>query len=157
MIGKATRYQKNMKENDGQTKEQPEEAARPTAPVSKEWGKIPEDHFGYASDEDRKNRRGLEDWELVENIPDSQRRVPAWFIGIIIVVLMVAFGLTLPFWGDRPDAPRAWFTWGHVAAAVYALIAAGFIYFMTNLYGSKSAGRLDSDTHQDDDDIDMPK
>jgi len=134
----------------------PVDAPRPSAPVNKEWGKIPDDHFGYASEEERLNKRGLEDWELVEKIPESQRRVPAWFIGIIIMVLLVAFGLTLPFWGDRPEAPRAWFTWGHVAAAVYALIAGGFIYFMTTLYGSKHAGRLDSD--QDiDDDIDMPK
>jgi len=146
-----------MTDNDKHTQNEPEEAPRPTAPVNKEWGKIPDDHFGYASDEDRKNKRGLEDWELVEKIPESQRRVPAWFIGIIIVVLMVAFGLTLPFWGDRPEAPRAWFTWGHVAAAVYAIIAAAFIYFMTNLYGSKRAGTLDSDPEHDLDDIDMPK
>ncbi len=146
-----------MTVNDRYHEAKPEDAPRPTTPVNKEWGKIPEDHFGYASDEDRKNRRGLEDWELVENIPESQRRVPAWFVGIIIVVLIVAFGLTLPFWGDRPDHPRAWFTWGHVAAAVYALIAGFFIYFMTNLYGSNRAGRLDSDAEHDDDDIDMPK
>jgi len=146
-----------MTASDRNTNQRDEEAARPTAPVNKEWGKIPVDHFGYASDEDRKDKRGLEDWELVEKIPDSQRRVPAWFFGIIIVVLLVAFGLTLPFWGDRPDHPRAWFTWGHVAAAVYAVIAGAFIYFMTNLYGSSRAGRLDSDTHGDDDDIDMPK
>lgn len=134
-----------------------EETPRPTSSVKKEWGKIPEDHFGYASEEERLNKRGLEDWELVEKIPESQRRVPAWFIGIILVVLIVAFGLTLPFWGDRPDHPRAWFTWGHVAAAVYALVAGIFIYFMTNLYGSDRAGRLDSDPEKDDDDIDMPK
>jgi len=146
-----------MTDNEKHTQNESEEAPRPSAPVNKEWGKIPEDHFGYASDEDRKNKRGLEDWELVEKIPESQRRVPAWFIGIIIVVLLVAFGLTLPFWGDRPEAPRAWFTWGHVAAAVYAIIAVAFIYFMTNLYGSKHAGKLDSDPENDLDDIDMPK
>lgn len=146
-----------MSESDKNIRQPAEEAPRPSTPVNRQWGRIPEDHFGYASDDERKNKRGLEDWELVENIPDSQRRVPTWFVGIIIVVLMVAFGLTLPFWGDRPDAPRAWFTWGHVAAAVYAMIAAGFIYFMTTLYGSRHAGRLDSDKHADDDDIDMPK
>jgi len=135
-----------------------EQESRPTHAVSKEWGVIPDDHFGYASDEDRLNKRGMEDWELVEKIPESQRRVPAWFIGIIVMVLLVAFGLTLPFWGDRPESPRPWFSWGLVAAAVYALIAGLFIYFATTLYGSDRAGRLDSDKENDDfDDIDMPK
>ncbi len=135
-----------------------EKESLPTHAVEKEWGKIPEDHFGYASDEERLNKRGMEDWELVEKIPESQNRIPAWFIGIIVMVLIVAFGLTLPFWGDRPDHPRAWFTWGHLAALVYAIIAGLFIYFMTTMYGSERAGRLDSDKEHDDlDDIDMPK
>jgi len=136
---------------------QQDEDFRPNTPVKKEWGKLPEDHFGYASDEERRRKRGLEDWELVEKIPESQRRVPAWFLAIIVVVLIAAFGLTLPFWGDRPGHPRPWFTWGHVAAAVYALLASLFIYFMVTLYGSKRAGRLDNDQADDDDDIDMPK
>jgi len=145
------------KEKQNQSGDEDQES-RPAGAVKKEWGKIPEDHFGYASDEERLNKRGMEDWELVEKIPESQNRVPAWFIGIIIMVLLVAFGLTLPFWGDRPEAPRPWFTWGHLAALVYAIIAALFIYFMTTLYGSDKAGRLDSDEENDDfDDIDMPK
>ncbi|MDX8390949.1 MAG: hypothetical protein R8K53_00015 [Mariprofundaceae bacterium] len=143
--------------NNSTNAQQAEEVPRPSSPVKKEWGKIPEDHFGYASEEDRLNKRGLEDWELVEKIPESQRHVPVWFIGIIIMVLLVAFGLTLPFWGDRPEAPRPWFTWGHVAAAVYAVLASIFIYFMTNLYGSNLAGRLDHDPENEDNDIDMPK
>ncbi|RMG91026.1 MAG: hypothetical protein D6703_06345 [Zetaproteobacteria bacterium] len=133
------------------------EEPRDIGPVKSEWGEIPEDHFGYASDEERRRKRGLEDWELVEKIPESQRRVPAWFFAIILAVLLVAFGLTLPFWGDRPDHPRPWFTWGHVAAVVYLLIAGGFIYFMTTLYGSKRAGRLDNDPEKEDDDVSMPK
>jgi len=143
--------------NPGYEDELQDESRMPTESVTKEWGKIPEDHFGYASEEDRLNRRGLEDWELVEKIPESQRRIPTWFIGIIVMILLVAFGLSLPFWGDRPDHPRAWFGWGQVAAAVYAVIASIFIYFMTTLYGSDRAGRLDSDAEAEDDDIDMPK
>ncbi len=131
---------------------------RPAGGVKAEWGKIPEDHFGYASDEERRRKRGLEDWELVEKIPESQRRVPKWFIAVIVMVLLVAFGLTLPFWGDRPDHPRPWFTWGHLIALVYFMIAAGFIWFMVGLYGSDRAGRLDNDPEKDDDDdINMPK
>jgi len=138
----------------------PDDAPRPTAAVNKEWGEVPEDHFGYSSDEDRKNKRGLEDWELVEKIPESQRRIPTWFIGIIIMILLIAFGLSLPFWGDRPGHPRPWLGWGQLIAVAYTIGGGAFIYFMTRLYGSERAGHLDNDpdkSNPDDDDIDMPK
>ncbi|RMH49821.1 MAG: hypothetical protein D6682_08415 [Zetaproteobacteria bacterium] len=106
----------------------------PATPVRQEWGRLPEDHFGYASDEERIARRGLEDWELVEQIPKGQKRVPRWFIAVVFGVGLVAFTLTLPFWGDRPDHPRPWFTWGHLLAVVYFLIGAGFIHFMINQF-----------------------
>jgi len=127
---------------------------RPTGSAKVEWGKTPENHYGYASDEERLEKRGMDDWELVENIPKSQNRIPKWFIGVIIGVLMVAFGLSLPFWGDRPDHPRPWFTMGHLYAVLYFIVAGGVIYFMTRLYGSSEGGRLDSDPENDD--IDMP-
>lgn len=125
---------------------QPEE--KPTAPVNSKdskWGELPEDNFGYASDEERRAKRGLEDWELVENIPDSQQPVPRWFIGIIIAVMLVAVGLSFPFWGDRPGYEREWINWGFGAALLYVAVFGTFVYFMVNFYGSKVAGRLDSD------------
>jgi len=128
-----------------------ENNAKPLDSVHKEWGKIPDDHFGYASDEDRLNKRGMEDWELVENIPKSQNHMPKWFIAVVFMVLLMAFGLTMPFWGDRPDNPRPWFTWGHLIALVYFGVAAVFIHYMVNLYGSDAAGRLDSDPEKQDD------
>jgi hypothetical protein len=138
-----------------------DKSAKPLGSVNKEWGKIPDDHFGYDSDEDRLNKRGMEDWELVEHIPKSQKGTPKWFIAVIFMVLLMAFGLTMPFWGDRPDNPRPWFTWGHIAALVYFAVAAVFIRFMVNLYGSDAAGRLDSDTennHKDElDEAGFPK
>ena len=117
----------------------------PLTEVRSEWGKLPEDHFGYASDEERRAKRGLEDWELVEYIPESQRGVPKWFLAVVAVVLLVAIGLSFPFWGDRPGYERSWVNWGFAAAIVYLLVAGTFVYFMVNLYGSKLGGRLDSD------------
>ena len=35
------------------------------------WGELRKDNFGYASDKERLEKRGMEDWELVEKIPDS--------------------------------------------------------------------------------------
>jgi hypothetical protein len=113
--------------------------------VSSEWGRQPEDHFGYTSEEERLAKRGLEDWELVDKIPESQQNVPAWFIAVILVVLLVAIGLSFPFWGDRPGYERSWFNWGFVIALVYIAVAGTFVYFMVRLYGSNLGGRLDSD------------
>jgi len=126
----------------------------PLHDTSMEWGKAPADHYGYASDEERLEKRGLDDWEMVEHIPESQRRVPKWFYAVILGVLIVAFGLSLPFWGDRPDHARAWFTMGHFYAVLYFIVAFIFIFFMVNLYGSDRGGRLDSDAEHDD--VDMP-
>lgn len=114
-------------------------------PVRPQWGNNPADHFGYASDEERLARRGMEDWELVTKIPASQRRVPYWFLAVVVIVLLVAIGLGFPFWGQRPGVKVAWFNWGFVAAIFYVAGAGTFVYFMTNLYGSERAGRLDND------------
>lgn len=110
-----------------------------------DWGKETDGHFGYASDEERLAKRGMEDWELVEKIGDSQKGVPYWFVGVIIVVLLVAIGLSFPFWGDRPGHPREWVNWGFVAALFYIAAAAALVYFMVQLYGSTSGGKLDAD------------
>jgi len=113
------------------------------------WGELPEDNFGYASDEERRAKRGLEDWELVEKIPESQQPVPRWFIGIIVAVMLVAVGLSFPFWGDRPGYEREWINWGFGAALLYTVVFGTFVYFMVNFYGSKVAGRLDTDKEKD--------
>ena len=114
-------------------------------PVESEWGKTPANYFGYASDAERLAKRGLEDWELVSTIPESQRNVPVWFIAVVAVVLLVAIGLSFPFWGNRPGYERDWINWGFAAALVYIGIAGAFVYFMVRLYGTHLGGKLDSD------------
>lgn len=126
---------------------------KPIKPADKEWGKIPEDNFGYASDEERRRIRGLEDWELVEKIPESQKRVPPWFFAVVVMVLLVAIGLSFPFWGDRPGYEREWINWGFGAAILYLIVFGGFVWFMVNFYGSHTAGHLDSDKEQLPDEI----
>ena len=118
---------------------------------SGDWGSAPSDHFGYASEEERLAKRGMEDWELVDKIPESQRGVPKWFLAVVFVVVLVAVGLSFPFWGDRPGYERSWVNWGFLAALVYIAVAGTFVYFMVNLYGSKAAGRLDSDKEKQSD------
>ncbi len=117
--------------------------------VESQWGEKPQDHFGYASDEERRAKRGLEDWELVETIPESQKQIPYWFVAIIVVVLLVAIALSFPFWGNRKGHEPEWFNWGFVAAIFYIAAAGALVYFMVQLYGSTSGGKLDSDKGQD--------
>ncbi len=109
------------------------------------WSEKPDDHFGYASDEERMAKRGLEDWELVETIPESQKRIPYWFVGVTVAVLLVAVGLSFPFWGLRPGDTRPWVDWGFIIALFYVAAGSVFVRFMVNLYGSSIGGRLDSD------------
>jgi hypothetical protein len=107
------------------------------------WGEIPKDNFGYSSDEERRAKRGLEDWELVEKIPLSQKGVPKWFLAVIAAVLLVAIGLSFPFWGDRPGYEREWINWGFGAAILYLIVFGAFVYFMVNQYSPSVDGRED--------------
>lgn len=125
------------------------ERVPPPAATEAEWGRPSEDNYGYASDEERRAKRGLEDWELLDTIPESQRGIPKWFLAVVVVVLLISIGLSFPFWGDRPGYERPWITWGFGAAIVYVLVFGTFVYLMVNLYGSHIAGRLDHDKTDD--------
>ena len=76
-----------MEENDKQLKSVGRES---------KWGEYRQDHFGYASDKERLDKRGMEDWELVEKIPESQLKVPYWFWAVVVIVLLVGVGLSFP-------------------------------------------------------------
>lgn len=113
------------------------------------WGVNRKDHFGYASDAERLEKRGMEDWELVEKIPESQLSVPYWFWAVVASVLLVGVGLSFPFWGLRPGVSVDWTEWvkdpGFLGSLVYVSAAGAFVWYMVNMYGSARAGRLDSD------------
>src|ERR1019366_3698226 len=114
-----------------------------------QWGEHRKDNFGYASDEERLEKRGMEDWELVEKIPESQRKVPYWFMAVVVIVLLVGVGLSFPFWGLRPGVVVKWTDWvkdpGFLGSLVYIALSCAFVWYMVNMYGSSAAGRLDSD------------
>lgn len=116
--------------------------------VQSQWGETDAEHFGYESEEDRKSKRGLEDWELVERIPESQKPVPYWFFAVVLVVLLVGIGLSFPFWGLRPGDHRPWLDWGYLVALVYIAVAGTFVWYMVRMYSSPRAGRLDTDAEK---------
>ena len=97
------------------------------------WGELRDDHFGYQSEEERLEKRGLEDWEMVEKIPDSQHHIPYWFVALFVLLLVIAVGFSFPFWGNRPDFHRSWFDWGLPGAVIYVTVAAFAIYWMVDL------------------------
>ena len=115
------------------------------------WGELPEDNYGYASTDERRAKRGMEDWEMVENVPKSQKGVPIWFLAVIVAVLLVAIGLSFPFWGDRLGYERAWVDWGFGGAILYLIVFGGFVYFMVNRY-SPSVDRMEDESGVDDTD-----
>ena len=128
-------------------KDMPKEEDHVTNPVESHWGKKDADHYGYESDEDRKLKRGLEDWELVDSIPTSQKQIPKWFIWVIVAVAFVAISLSFPFFGRRAHMHYDWDGWGFgvVAAIVYLSVMSVFVLVMVRMYGSKVGGRLDND------------
>ncbi len=135
-------WKKMVEQNIDKDKDQHQELSEVT---HRKWGEIPDDNFGYASDEERRNKRGLEDWELVEKVPLSQKGVPKWFLAVIVAVLLVAIGLSFPFWGDRPGFEREWIDWGFGVAILYLLVFGGFVYLMVNKYSPSVDGTEDMD------------
>jgi hypothetical protein len=120
--------------------------------VKSRWGTHDKENFGYATDEERLERRGLEDWEIVEQLQESQPTTPYWFIAVVVIVLLVGVGLSFPFWGLRPGVTVNWVDWvkdpGFLAAIVYVAIGGFFVRYMTNMYGTSSGGRSDKDAEE---------
>jgi len=102
---------------------------------------------GDNQENSRKNieKKGMSDEEIIASGVglESRDRVPKWFWAIIVVVVLIAYGLTFPFWGDRAGSPRPWFTWGHLGALAYILVFGGFVYFMTMMSGGDDGGEAE--------------
>ncbi|MDQ6956438.1 MAG: hypothetical protein Q9M21_04505 [Mariprofundaceae bacterium] len=108
-----------------------------------ENGHLSADH--QESSHKKIEKQGMSDEEIIASGVglESRDRVPKWFWAIIVVVILIAYGLTVPFWGDRIDNPRPWFTWGHVGALAYILVFGGFVYFMTMMSGGDDGGEAE--------------
>jgi hypothetical protein len=123
--------------------------------VEPHWGEQRKDNFGYVTNAERLEKRGMEDWELVEKIPESQRKVPYWFMAVVVIVLLVGVGLSFPFWGLRPGVVVKWTDWvkdpGFLGSLVYVSVAAAFVYYMVYLSGSSAAGKSDHGTEHKSD------
>jgi hypothetical protein len=116
-----------------------------------QWGEDRDDHLGYSSESDRITKRGLEDWEMVEKrADDSDHRIPYWFFGLFFVLLVVATGLTFPFWGVRPGFERPWFDWGIPAGIGWVVAMSALIYYMVDYRHMKKKKALEARQDRDD-------
>ncbi len=104
----------------------------PNAVDQPKWGETPEANLGYNSKQERMEKRGLEDWEMVAAMENSDQPIPYWFFAIFAVLLLVAIGLTFPFWGTRPGYERAWFDWGIPAGVAWVFASSAAIYYMVD-------------------------
>lgn len=100
---------------------------------SLDWGEESGNNFGYATEQDRKDKRGLEDWEMVTSMEKSEVGIPYWFLALFLVLLIVAVGLTLPFWGNRPGYERPWFDWGIPLGVAWCVGMSVIIYYFVDL------------------------
>ncbi len=98
-----------------------------------DWGEESKDNFGYANEQDRRDKRGLEDWEMVTSMEKSEVSIPYWFSALFVVLLIVAVGLTFPFWGNRPGYERPWFDWGIPLGVAWAVSMSLIIYYFVDL------------------------
>ena len=84
----------------GDTPQQDTPSSSDLNPVNNDWGAQPDDNFGYASEEERRANRGLEDWELLDKMAEPQPGVFPWFRAVvasvvigILLFLLFAYGI----------------------------------------------------------------
>ena len=105
----------------------------PDAVKKTDWGEESENNFGYKNDQERRDKRGLEDWEMVTSMEKSEVSIPYWFIALFVVLLIVAVGLTFPFWGNRPGYERPWYDNGIPLGIAWVVSMSFIIYYFVDL------------------------
>jgi hypothetical protein len=48
----------------------------PDAVDDTKWGEVRDDNYGYANKQERLEKRGLEDWEMVQTMNESKVSIP---------------------------------------------------------------------------------
>lgn len=124
----------------------PDKGKKPVVPVNEvRWGETRADHLGYKNESDRITKRGLEDWEMVEKSSEnSDHSIPYWFFGLFVVLLVVATGLTFPFWGVRPGFERSWFDWGIPAGVAWVVVMSATIYYIVDYRHVRKKRKLEA-------------
>jgi len=106
---------------------------KPNAVDELGWGEESENNYGYSNEQERRDKRGLEDWEMVSSMEKTEASIPYWFLALFAVLLIVAVGLTFPFWGNRPGFERPWFDWGIPLGVLWVVGISIVIYYFVDL------------------------
>ena len=101
--------------------------------------KIPETQAETKANIDNSDRprRGLEDWEMLQQKEEPPLRVPYWFLALIAVLFIGAVLLSFPLLGVRSGFERPWMDGGILVGVGYGIISLIIIYFF--LRKSKSS------------------
>lgn len=97
------------------------------------WGEIPQDNFGYKDSTERKAKRGLEDWEMVDDhvirndVPNSSRN---WMLYSMLIAAVISGAVLLYLIGTTPTDLNYW-TSERFSNGVFVLI-----FFFVLVYAS---------------------
>jgi len=81
------------------------------------------------SDQEYRPKKGLEDWEMLQEREEPPLKIPFWLPILIGGLLLAAILLTFPFMGVRAGYERPWLDWGLLIGAGYGVFSLIVIYF----------------------------
>ena len=79
--------------------------------------------------EEKSNRRGLEDWEMIQPQEETQIKIPYWAIILVSALILGGVLLSFPFLGVRDGFERPWLDWGLLVGVGYGVLSLALIYF----------------------------
>jgi len=109
------------------------------------WGALPQDNFGYKDTQERRAKRGLEDWEMIEDhvertsTPRSSKR---WMLYSMLGAAAVSVILLLYLINTSPREMNFW-TSSHFSNSVFV-----FIFFCVVVYTSGVFKLIHDNSHE---------
>lgn len=98
--------------------------------------------------EEFRPRKGLEDWEMLQQREEPPLKVPYWFFILVGGLLVFSILLTFPFMGVREGYERPWLDWGLLVGAGYGVISLIAIYFFMKKRKTKSEDKENSEVEK---------
>lgn len=100
---------------------------------------------GNTQNQEDRPKRGLEDWEMLQQREEPPLKIPYWFIALVAALFIGGVVLSFPFLGVREGYERPWLDWGLAVGVGYGLIALLAIYlFMRKNAKAKAANNKES-------------
>ena len=126
---------KNSTDAKGKRDQRSQDKARATH-TGEAWGSIPTDNYGYKDASERRAKRGLEDWEMVEDhvarndVPPSSRR---WMLYSLLAASGVSVLILFYLLDTSPEDMNYW-TSGHFSNGVFVLIFFFMVVYTSGVF-----------------------